>query len=152
MELPSGWWYWCSVGIGYDWKVRRRSGNPCRTGRRWNQLPVGMPGLVPFSSFSLPQPAVWVTVQSWTGLSVQSTSKPSGVRLQVPALWGRYPWPSSPFWRHLYIAVGVCLSGVCLVPAHRRGNPWGSCRRPCVSHAPANACVSASAVCTCWGL
>ena len=34
-------------------------------------------GLGPFSSFSLRQPAVRVIVQSWTGLSAQSASKPS---------------------------------------------------------------------------
>ena len=109
-SLRSGWWYWCSVGIWYDWKVRRRIGvaiSGCRTGRKWDPLPAGLPGHGPFSSFSLPQSAAWVTVQSWTGLSSQSSFKPSGLRLQLPTCWGRYPRPLSPFGRHLCIAVEV---------------------------------------------
>ena len=49
MQLCSGWCYWCSIGIGYDWKVRRGSGNPCFTGCRWKLLPVDQLGLGPWA-------------------------------------------------------------------------------------------------------
>ena len=143
MELRSGWLFLCSVGCG--WKVRCGSGSPFHTWRRWSPLPVVLPGLGLFYSNALPQPAAWVTVRSWTGLSAQSAARQSDLSLQLPMWWGRHPWPSSPSCRHRCVAVGVCQSGVCL--AHHRGDPWGSCHCPCVPHAPASVCVSVSAVC-----
>ena len=149
MELRSGWLFLCSIGCG--WKVWCGSSSPFCTWCRGSPLLIILPGLGLCYSDALPQPAAWVTVWSWTGLSAQSAARQSDLRLQLPMWWCQHPWPLNPSCRHLCITVGVCQSGICLVPAHPRGEPWGSCHYPCVPHAPASACVSASAVCTCWG-